>query len=1092
MAKPKIAAKRPIRPTEEEQMDNLLHLLGKLTRDQAHTNAQLELLSHAMARTEGRLEAMARPPKVVRVLRKRLRHLQSLTSMAYSLRPVRVVRKHLRTLGLLKSPLTHGSTTHVALLESLRTEAPSHLKPFFEPLSRYEAWRRVNVFTDAARDDLLSALAALPTPRISLVTPVHNTPARHLNEMIASVLAQAHPDWELCLADDASTSRETLAALEAAVRSDPRIKLVRLKRNGGISAATNAAAKLATGEVLAFLDHDDILTPDCVGELALCYGQNPEADIVYSDDDKINEDGTHHSPQFKPEWSPVLLLSYMYLSHMFSVRRKLFETLGGFRSGFDGSQDYDFALRAAENARAVRHIPKILYHWRVAAGSTAQSGDAKPDSFERGRLAVQEALDRRGISARSTHPQWAMDACVGMFSLKFPNTGPRVSIIIPTYNKAGLLSDCIQSIAVTTYDNYEIIIVDNGSDELNAIEFLAEIEKTPNISVLRIPRSEGGFNFAHIMNTAVEDAGGDFVLLLNNDTKVISPDWLSQMVGYGLMEGVGSVGARLYFEDGTLQHGGIVHGWHEGLVGHAFRGAPPHDWGYMGFIRTAREYSAVTAACLLTRRSTYREMGGLDADKFAVAYNDVDYGFRLVLSGLSNIYCPAAELYHLEGKSRGKRDNPRELTALRDTYRTWIDHGYNPNLSLSDEHFRTEPRRAPRRRPGPVRVAAVSHNLNLEGAPNTLFDLMVGLKSCGGADPVVLSPHHGPLRELYEDSGIKVIQFTPPGKAAPESYDVGLNTLADIFAELDVDVVVVNTLPMYYAVNAAERAGIPSIWCQHESEPWTTYFDDQGAYGRLHAYAAFAQAYRVTYVATATLQDWRGVQTRHNAQIIRHAVPPERMEAEVCRWSASAARRRLGIRKSETCVILMGTICRRKGQLDLAQALGRLGQPIPKIKVFIVGHIAEPDYADSIRSSLATLPPALAAAVELTGAVDDMTLYYAAADIAVCCSRVESAPRVIVEAMAFGLPIVTTPVFGIPELVDENVNALFYNTGDIAALANTIQELCQKPLLRQTLAAQSRDVLHSRPGWDDMIRQYRQLLDEAALLKRTMIKGQIQ
>lgn len=1093
MAKPKIVEKRAYRSPEQEQLDNLLQLLEKLVRDQANTSAQLELLSQAMARTEDRLDAMRRAPKAVRVFHKRLRRLRDLQTGGGLPRPLRVIRKRLRAMGLLKGMPGLGGDRHDALLASLKSEAPPHLKPFFDPLSRYEAWRHVNKFTDAARDDLLTALAAQPTPRISLITPIHNTPARHLNAMVASVLAQEHPDWELCLADDASTSKETLTALASAARSDPRIKLVRLERNSGISAATNAAAALATGEVLAFLDHDDLITPDCVGELALYYGQNPTVDLAYSDDDKINEDGTHHSPQFKPDWSPVLLLSYMYLSHMFSVRRETFETLGGFRSQFDGAQDYDFALRAAETARAVGHIPKILYHWRVAEGSTAQSGDAKPESFERGRLAVQEALDRRSISARSFHPQWARDARVGMFSLEFPNTGPSVTIVIPTYNKANLLRDCIRSIEKTTYNNYEILIADNGSDDLDTIQFLEKISNRDNISVIRVPRPDNGFNFSKVMNAAVKSATGDFVLLLNNDTKVIAPNWLSQMVGYALMKDVGSVGARLYFEDGTLQHGGIVHGWHEGLVGHAFRGAPPHDWGYMGFIRTAREYSAVTAACLLTRRSTYTELGGLDENKFAIAYNDVDYGFRLVNSNLRNIYCPDAELYHLEGKSRSKRDDPREIYALRDTYRSWVDHGYNPNLSLTDEHFRTEPRRAPKRKSGPVCVAAISHNLNFEGAPNTLFDLLLGLKACGAAIPVVLAPRDGPLRELYEASGIEVRLFTPPpARAAREIYDAAINALADTFIELDVDTVLVNTLPMYFAINAAEEAGLGSVWCQHESEPWNTYFDDQGAYGRVHAYAAFGQAYRVTYVANATLKAWGEVQTRHNAQLIRHAIPPARMSEELMRWSATSARRKLGIRKDEICIILMGTICRRKGQLDLTQAIGLLDLPLPKIKIFIVGHVAEPDYAELIRNSLQALPPALANLVQVTGAVDDMTVYYAAADIAVCCSRIESAPRVIVEAMAFGLPIVTTPVFGILELVDEHVNARFYNPGDVATLARTLQALCQNSDERRQLAANSQDVLRSRPGWEDMILQYRQLLDEAALLRRSKTKGQHQ
>lgn len=999
------------------------------------------------------------------------------------------MRKRLRSLGLWPKPgfRTKAATSYdaVKLYKALRAAATPTIAPYLQPKHGYDAWQEVNRFTAAAKDDLLKQLdQAADLPRISILTPVYNTPAHHLRALAASIENQIYDDWELCLSDDGSTRRETLALLDDLEASSPRIRVIRSSENRGIAEATNAAARAAVGDVFVFVDHDDLLTPDCLAEVALAFATDPSVDFVYSDDDKIDDDGCRYAPQFKPDFAPVLLLSFMYMSHVVGVRRSLFEAVGGIRKGFEGSQDYDFALRATERARSVKHIPRVLYHWRAAEGSTARSGDAKPASFDAGLRAVRDALARRKIDAVAIHPDWAQAARIGMFSLIFPDQGPSVTIIIPTYNNVHLLRDCVDSLRLTAYADYEVLIVDNGSDDSATLAYLDEVRGRPRHKVLPIERKSEGFNFAALMNEAVRHASGEFVLFLNNDTKVISPSWLSQMVGYGRMENVGSVGARLYFADGTLQHAGIVHGYHEGLAGHAFRSAAPHDWGYLSFVKTAREYSSVTAACMLTRRSTFTQTGGFNEKEFAVAYNDVDYGYRLIAQGMTNVYCPEAELFHYEGKTRNKKDNPKELVNFRLKYGDFVDGYYNPNLSLENERFEISTRRSPARHALPIRTCVVSHNLNFEGAPNTLFDLVTGLKRKGVIDPVVLAPGPGPLQKAYEDAGVEVRLFNaPPAGASAADYRTLTLALSRLFEQLGASVVMANTLPMFFAVNAAHEAGLATIWCQHESEPWATYFDAETMEVRAMAYAAFGQAYRVTYVAEATRQAWAPVQTRQNAQVIRHGLPPERSAQEVARWNRADARRRLGLGDDECVVILMGTVCGRKGQLDLIHAMDAIDPVSSRLRAYIVGATThDTEYVARLRDALEALPPVKQERIVITGAVDDMTLYYAAADISICTSRIESAPRIIVESMLFSLPILTTSVFGIPELVEEGVNALFYPPGDAGQLASSLSYLIENAEIRQNLAAHSQDVLKSKPAYEEMIAQYSSLLREAALV----------
>ena len=397
-----------------------------------------------------------------------------------------------------------------------------------------------------------------------------------------------------------------------------------------------------------FLDHDDELSPDALGEIALKIDESPDADIIYSDDDKIDVNGNRFAPQFKPDWSPELLLSYMYFSHIFVVRRSLFDELGGMRVGFEGSQDYDFALRASEKARGIYHIPLVLYHWRVLPNSTASSGNAKPGSIEAGRKAVQDALDRRKIPAKAYQPDWAQKAQAGIFSHKYVlDNCPSVTVIIPTKNQMKILSRCIDSLlSKTDYPNYEILVIDNNSDDPETIHYLKELSGKSRINVVAVGNLQGKFNYSFINNRAVEKARSDYVLFLNNDTEVLKEDWLTQMVGCAQTHGVVAIGARLLYPDRRIQHAGVIIKFYRGLAGHAFNGLPGWNEGYLAYAKVLRNYTAVTAACLLTPRKLYLEMGGLDENNFGVAYNDVDYCCRLIEKGYRVVYTPEAELIH--------------------------------------------------------------------------------------------------------------------------------------------------------------------------------------------------------------------------------------------------------------------------------------------------------------------------------------------------------------------------------------------------------------------------------------------------------------
>jgi glycosyltransferase involved in cell wall biosynthesis/LmbE family N-acetylglucosaminyl deacetylase len=529
-------------------------------------------------------------------------------------------------------------------------------------------------------------------PLISIVMPVYNTVADHLVRAVESVRSQLYADWELCICDDASTEPHIRGILERFSIQDRRIRVSFQSINGHISKASNVAIAMAKGKYVAFLDHDDEMSPHALLRVVQAIDENPNAQVFYSDEDKIHESGQRFDPYFKPEFNLGLLRSHNYMCHFAVYEGSCLRQLGGLRETFEGAQDYDLALRAVDaiGADHIRRIPHILYHWRSAKGSTAAGHSEKSYAFSAGQRALTEHLARRGLSGVVEEAPEAS----GMYRIQWarPLTLPMVSIIIPTRNGEAILRQCLDSLKKTTYPRFEVIVVDNGSDDPATLELLATRVAQGQIQVLR---DEQPFNFSALNNHAVRAAAqGEFVLLLNNDIEVMNPGWLDEMVGAAVEPGVGCVGARLWYPDGRLQHAGVILVC--GVAGHAHKYLPRGHHGYMGRAVLAQDMVAVTAACLLVRKQIYLEVGGLD-EGLAVAFNDIDFCLRVHKAGYRNHWTPYAELVHHESVTRGYEDTPEKQTRFRAEIEKmqarWPallahdDPCYSPNLTAVAEDF---------------------------------------------------------------------------------------------------------------------------------------------------------------------------------------------------------------------------------------------------------------------------------------------------------------------------------------------------------------------------------------------------------------------
>lgn len=560
-----------------------------------------------------------------------------------------------------------------------------------DPFAPYRQWVTAHDSWTGEREkrcrEKLKELTA--RPKISVLLPVHNPPPQFLEEAIDSVTGQIYPEWELCIADDASTDPDVRRVIEARMQGDSRIRAVFRSRNGHISRASNSALDLATGTFVALLDHDDELAPDALLRVALEIDRHADTVILYSDEDKLDDAGQRYEAYFKPDWNPDLFRGQNLISHLGVYRKDWVNKVGRFRVGFEGSQDWDLALRIVERIRPeqIRHLTGVLYHWRAIAGSTAREMTEKNYALDAARRVLGEHLARTGVQGE------LIPVPGGHWRIRYPLTSvPLVSLIIPTRNAGGLLKTCLDSIREhTTWPRYEFVLVDHESDEPEARHILDAVRAEGH----QVVPATGPFNFSALVNLGVNHARGDCVCLLNNDLTLITPDWLEEMVSHALRPGVGAVGAMHYYPDNTIQHSGVVLGV-GGVASHAHKGFERGAEGMLNRARLVQNYSAVTGATLLIRKDVYLDAGGFDQESLPVSFNDVDFCLRLRQRGYRTVWTPFAEFIHHESASRGDDLRPerreafaREVAEMesRWSHILYRDPAYNTLLTLRKDDF---------------------------------------------------------------------------------------------------------------------------------------------------------------------------------------------------------------------------------------------------------------------------------------------------------------------------------------------------------------------------------------------------------------------
>lgn len=522
-------------------------------------------------------------------------------------------------------------------------------------------------------------------PKISVLVPVYNTPETFLRQMIESVQKQTYENWELCIANANPGNEQVKAILKEYAENDARVKVTDVPENEGIAQNTNKALKIAKGAFIGLLDHDDVLAENALYEVVKELNKVVDTDVIYTDEDKVSTAmDEYFSPNFKPDFNLDMLRSNNYFCHFFVAKKELIEAVGGFRGEYNGAQDYDLFLRCIEKAERIGHIPKILYHWRVHQESTADNPLSKMYAYEAGKKAIEQHLKRCGVMAKVSKTE-----NLGFYRVKYQQEGnPVVSILIPNKDQKETLDQCLKSIEEhTDYENYEIIIIENNSTEKETFEYYKQI-RNPKIRVIEW---KDEFNYSAINNYGVRNAKGEYLLFLNNDIEVIHSDWLREMLSNCQREEVGAVGAKLYYPDNTVQHAGVIVGI-GGVAGSVFVGLKRGYTGYMHRASIQQNLSAVTAACMMVKKSVFEEVGGFE-EKLKVAFNDIDFCLKIREKGYLIVYDPYVELYHYESKTRGAEDTTEkirrfqsEIEYMRSHWNSILKNGdpaYNPNLSLT-------------------------------------------------------------------------------------------------------------------------------------------------------------------------------------------------------------------------------------------------------------------------------------------------------------------------------------------------------------------------------------------------------------------------
>ncbi len=867
-------------------------------------------------------------------------------------------------------------------------------------------------------------------PKISILLPVYNVAPKWFLKAVQSVRDQHYDNWELCIADDCSTELQLRKAF-ATLTDDARIRFVARKANGHICAATNSAADLATGEFIALLDHDDLLAPQALLEIVRRLQAKPDADILYSDEDKIDADERRYDPQFKPDWSPELLLSYNYVNHFTCIRKSLFERVGRYRIGYEGSQDHDLLLRATECTERIEHIPQILYHWRALPSSTATAAGVKTYVHTAGRRAVEDALRRRRIRATLEVPVFAQELGLPILQLTGTSDGPSVAVIV-----RGATNDAMRAIkANTDYRNFTVYAESGGSE--------------------------------------------DYLLFLDGSVVPRFPNWLSRLMAYATLPGVGAVGARIVDPHGTTASAGIVLGMHDGIApASAFCGLPANPVSYYFYAEVSRNVAAVGNGCLLTSQAAFEQVGGFDNLRFPQTLCDVDYCSRIRAAGYRCVSVAGVELQVSEVAPRS--NDPLELATFLMRNGRSIDPYANPNCSsrtpfepkndsgVSSHSATSEP----------LRVLVGAHNLNSpEGAPRYLSEIILGLKTRHTIAPCIVSPHGGAGEAVYAAAGVPTTILNEAwsrrfvdGAWSSREYEAAQVALRKQLKNQQPDVVVANTLLTFPLVEAAARLGIPSVWIIHESYSVEHLRRLFPSFAKSRIETTFRLASRVVPASHDTAVLFRHLDVRKNFCIIHNGIEPKPFD-DYCRLvTRDEAARQLPGECSKKRILSVGTVCERKGQHTLVEAAAILSRTRNDFVCDLVGVRDSVPYSSYVRELVRR--NRLENVVNLVPETDRVWPFYRAADIFACTSHMETFSRSILEAEAFGLPIVTTPCEGIAEQVYWGYNALRFEIGNANRLATQIARFLDDDEFRKNAGLRSRAAFDNHQTYDEMLDQY--------------------
>jgi len=905
-------------------------------------------------------------------------------------------------------------------------------------------------------------------PKISLLIPLFDPPAEFLNELFASLVAQTYENWEACVADGGSKDREMLESLRRWMKTDARIRMQRLEKNLGISENTNHALRVATGDFVALVDHDDALAPFALYELASAIRRRPAADIFYSDEDRLCESGERARPFFKPEWSPELLYSFMYIGHLSAYRRELALAMGGFRQEFNLSQDYDFALRATEQAREIVHIPHVLYHWREHAASGASGG--KPEARKTNIAALVDAVQRRGLNAEVLEYSTA-----NRVRMCLPKA-MRVSVIIPT-DSASLAEKCARDLpAASDYANAEFIIV-TSTELIEQLRRLAE----PISSQVRFVAFDAPFNFSAKCNAGAQMAGGERIIFLNDDVEAGQRDWIENIIEPLQNQDVGAVAPKLLYPTGRIQHAGLVTGV-RGLVGTAMHQWPGDSVDYTNFAQSMRTVSALSAACLAMRRADFFALGGFDEVNTPIAHSDLDLCFKVREAGMRCVYTPFATMTHHGHVSIGAEKRAAEVDVVDKStiflLQRWAeftchDPYYTANLRDwlyrdSPEPIRTFARRNSVSSNSGRNLLLISQDLSLSGAPIMVSHLAKWCKA-HGIFVVVMSPVDGPLRETLVESDIPLIidpllatgyeAFTRFGCHLPVRSHRSFTRFAR-----DFDCVVASTIFAAPLIRDASKEAIPHIWWIQEGLVGNHYLNK---YSVLPVVLGLAEL-----IITPDKCSRRIYQAfaRRPIRVLPYGIP------DVGRGRSSREKRK----DDPLRFLLLGTIEHRKGQQTLMEAVRRLPPDVlDRSEFLIVGRPHDAKLAADVRTAAEASPHIR---FRETVAHNDALALIQETDVMLCASSDETGPLTLIEAMALGKAILSTKVGVVGENLIAEEEALFVEPGDPVGLAAAIQRLVRDSKLLGKLATNARNAYDRYFGLDRFGKGFLAVLDEAIVI----------